>query len=136
MVVKLLLIPFLLQNTNLLFTTIMRWFEMMIVYFVGKLADYWVVKTFYTNYSVVYDCTQLLNDDKTCKTVISWVFSRHPNLSDDLMVEVGHVTEFLCLNETQFYTTTHTHGNASSFFEGMHYFFLSIINVLLSCANR
>lgn len=24
----------------------MRWFEMMIVYFVGKLADYWVVKTF------------------------------------------------------------------------------------------
>lgn len=124
MVVKLLLIPFLLQNTNLLFTTIMRWFEMRIVYFVGKLADYWVVKTFYTNYSVVYDCTQL-NDDKTCKTVISWVFSRHPNLSDDLMVEVGHVTEFLCLNETQFYTTTHTHGNASSFFfEGMHYFFL------------
>lgn len=115
MVAKLLLIPFLLQNTNLLFTTIMRWFEMMIVYFVGKLADYWVVKTFYTNYSVVYDCTQL-NDDKTCKTVISWVFSRHPNLSDDLMVEVGHVTEFLCLNETQFYTTTHTHGNASSFF--------------------
>uniref|UniRef100_A0A8W8IBE9 Lipocalin/cytosolic fatty-acid binding domain-containing protein n=1 Tax=Magallana gigas TaxID=29159 RepID=A0A8W8IBE9_MAGGI len=31
----------------------------------GKLADYWVVKTDYINYSVVYECTQL-SDDISC----------------------------------------------------------------------
>lgn len=87
---------------------------MTFVYFAGKLADYWVVKTDYINYSVVYECTQL-SDDISCKMVISWVFSRHPNLSDNLMAEVDHVIiESLCLNETQFYSTTHTHGNKNN----------------------
>lgn len=87
---------------------------MTIVYFAGKLADYWVVKTDYINYSVVYECTQL-SDGISCKMVISWVFNRHPNLSDNLMAEVDHVIiESLCLNETQFYSTTHTHGNKNN----------------------
>lgn len=76
------------------------------VYFAGNFVDNWVVKTDYTNYSVVYECSKL-NDDNTCKKIITWVFSRHQNLSESLMAEVDHVIENLCLNETQFYTTTY-----------------------------
>eukprot|EP00105_Crassostrea_gigas_P001056 XP_011413072.2 PREDICTED: retinol-binding protein 4-A-like [Crassostrea gigas] len=73
----------------------------------GKLADYWVVKTDYSNYAVVYECKEQ-NPDNTCKTTMSWVLSRHRKLSDTLMAEVGHVIDSLCLNEAQFYTTTQT----------------------------
>uniref|UniRef100_A0A8W8IA34 Lipocalin/cytosolic fatty-acid binding domain-containing protein n=2 Tax=Magallana gigas TaxID=29159 RepID=A0A8W8IA34_MAGGI len=75
----------------------------------GDIVNYWVVETDYTNYSVVYDCKQL-NPDGTCKTNLAWVYSRHPNLSDDLRARVSHVIENLCLNETLFYKTTHKNG--------------------------
>lgn len=77
------------------------------VHFAGNFVDYWVVKTDYTNYSVVYECSKL-NDDNTCKKIITWVFSRHQTLPESLMAEVDHVIENLCLNETQFYTTTYS----------------------------
>lgn len=72
----------------------------------GNIGNYWVVETDYTNYSVVYNCIQL-NPDDTCKTNQAWVYSRHPNLSDDVRARVSHVIENLCLNETSFYKTTH-----------------------------
>lgn len=76
---------------------------------VGQLADYWVVKTDYSNYAVVYECKEQ-NPDNTCKTTMSWVLSRHRILSDSLMADISHVIESLCLNETLFYTTTQTCG--------------------------
>lgn len=89
------------------------------VYFAGNFVDYWVVKTDYTNYSVVYECSKL-NDD-TCKKIITWVFSRHQNLSESLMAEVDHVIENLCLNETQFYTTTY--NKSKTYFHFLFFFF-------------
>eukprot|EP00105_Crassostrea_gigas_P001043 XP_011413056.1 PREDICTED: retinol-binding protein 4-A-like [Crassostrea gigas] len=79
----------------------------------GNFVDYWVVKTDYTNYSVVYECIKL-NDDNTCKKIITWVFSRHQTLPDSLMAEVDHVIENMCLNETQFYTTTYSKSCSDS----------------------
>nr|XP_019918637.2 purpurin-like isoform X2 [Crassostrea gigas] len=75
----------------------------------GNIENYWVVETDYTNYSVVYNCIQL-NSDGTCKSAMAWVYSRHPNLSDDLRARVSHVIESLCLDEASFYKTTHNNG--------------------------
>lgn len=111
------------------------------VHFAGNFVDYWVVKTDYTNYSVVYECSKL-NDDNTCKKIITWVFSRHQTLPESLMAEVDHVIENLCLNETQFYTTTYSKSKTYfSFFRmGASYvltpflevFFVNIINKIKS----
>lgn len=38
-----------------------------------------------------------------CKMIMFWVFSCYWKLLDILMVEVGYVIDFLCLNEVQFY---------------------------------
>lgn len=111
------------------------------VHFAGNFVDYWVVKTDYTNYSVVYECSKL-NDDNTCKKIITWVFSRHQTLPESLMAEVDHVIENLCLNETQFYTKTYSKSKTYiHFFEWvlhmywrhiLEVFFVNIINKIKS----
>lgn len=104
------------------------------VHFAGNFVDYWVVKTDYTNYSVVYECSKL-NDDNTCKKIITWVFSRHQTLPESLMAEVDHVIENLCLNETQFYTTTYSKSKTYfHFFEWvLHMYWRHILEVF--CVN-
>lgn len=44
-----------------------------------------------------------MNVKNMCKMIMFWVFSCYWKLLDILMVEVGYVIDFLCLNEVQFY---------------------------------
>lgn len=71
---------------------------------VGELSDYWIIKTDYSNFAVVYICYDE-NTDGTCGNAKAWVYSRHHGLAHDLMADADRQLERVCMDTTLFYTT-------------------------------
>lgn len=79
---------------------------------VGKLSDYWIIKTDYSNFAVVYICSEEKTDG-TCGNAKAWVYSRHHGLAHDLMAEADRQLERVCMDTTLFYTTQRIQSKSS-----------------------
>ena len=79
---------------------------------VGKLSDYWIIKTDYSNFAVVYICSEEKTDG-TCGNAKAWVYSRHHGLTHDLMAEADRQLERVCMDTTLFYTTQRIQSKSS-----------------------
>ncbi|XP_078340646.1 retinol-binding protein 4-like isoform X1 [Crassostrea virginica] len=66
----------------------------------GELSDYWIIKTDYSNFAVVYICYDE-NTDGTCGNAKAWVYSRHHGLAHDLMADADRQLERVCMDTTQ-----------------------------------
>ena len=81
---------------------------------VGKLSDYWIIKTDYSNFAVVYICSEEKTDG-TCGNAKAWVYSRHHGLAHDLMADADSQLERVCMDTTLFYTTQRIQSKSSTY---------------------
>ena len=74
-----------------------------------RLGNFWVVKTDYLNYALIYGCNQL-RDDGRChrRHELVYLISRTPDLSSRIMLEVEQtIQNTLCVNINQLLVSTH-----------------------------
>jgi hypothetical protein len=70
---------------------------------------YYVVKTDYEHYALIYACTSTnYTYTDPCEHPILWLFSRTTSLSNDLSTELDkHMENTLCINLTKLEITPH-----------------------------
>ncbi|XP_041352780.1 retinol-binding protein 4-like [Gigantopelta aegis] len=69
--------------------------------------SYWVLKTDYTSYAVVYGCHSVTSDG-ACNGTRSWIWSRTKTLSQDKMaIAETVISERLCVNQSLYLSTRH-----------------------------
>lgn len=72
-------------------------------------SDYWVIRTDYIDYAVVYGCREL---DSTghCTHVQSWIWSRYPAVPESDQTLVDNTMEELCVNTSMYLPTEQNNG--------------------------
>ena len=70
---------------------------------ISELHDYWVMKTDYTSYAMVYSC--LGHSGSTCTHDKAWLWGRTKSLPNARIEEARTLFDSLCMNMTLWYET-------------------------------
>ncbi|KAK3091965.1 hypothetical protein FSP39_024039, partial [Pinctada imbricata] len=69
----------------------------------------WVLSTDYSHYAVIYGCTSQ-NEDGTCRTYSSTLWSRARTLSRHFQRKAHNILSSVCLDPNDMYKVDQNHG--------------------------